>query len=251
MVSKYKCSGLVFLLLILFFLYYIKVHTFFSYLSYPVLKLYTLIESVEYKTKKKLYQQLQELQKKNNKLLSEYIRLSAIVTYIHDTESIRNFSRRYDEDIFITNAQVLVKHMSQQEQFFLIDVGQRDGIVEGMGVVYYNQAIGTVEKVFNQYAKVCLITDKKSRISAFSNQTNAKGVVKGVGKKEQLLFAYVSHMQAVIAEDIIFTAGDGMLFPKGFALGKIISISNNQLYHDITITPLFDFSEIDYCSILS
>src|SRR5690606_2918812 len=129
--------------------------TLFSYISYPFLKVYSRIEGIEYISKQILYRELHELRQEKNKLLSENIALSAQLAFLQDTYEIRQFSRRY-EDRTVVTAQVLAFHVSDQEQYLLLDAGSEHAIAKDMIVICYNQLVGVVTDVFEWYCKVRL-----------------------------------------------------------------------------------------------
>ena len=189
-----------------------------------------------------------KLREERNKLLSENIELSAQLAFVKDTKIIRQFSRRY-EDRVVATAQVLAKHASDQEQYLLLDAGIKSGIKKDMIVVHHNNLVGVVEDIFPLYAKVRLITDVRSSISAYCAQTGEHGVVQG-NNTDQLALLYVSHTKNVVVGDIVHSSGKGALFPRGFALGKITRAHVGDLYYDITLTPLITLSDIEYCSVL-
>jgi cell shape-determining protein MreC len=62
---------------------------------------------------------------------------------------------------------------------------------------------------------------------------------------------YVSHLESVSVGDDVFSSGEGMVFPKGFALGKVISADKGDLFYTITVQPALDFQSLRYCTLIA
>jgi len=62
---------------------------------------------------------------------------------------------------------------------------------------------------------------------------------------------YVSHLEDVKMDDMLLSTGDGLIFPNGFALGKITKIEQGGLFYDIEVKPSLDFHTLRYCTLLT
>ena len=62
---------------------------------------------------------------------------------------------------------------------------------------------------------------------------------------------YVSHLEAVNVGDDVFSSGEGLVFPKGFALGKVTAADKGDLFYTITIQPALDFQALRYCTLVA
>jgi cell shape-determining protein MreC len=60
---------------------------------------------------------------------------------------------------------------------------------------------------------------------------------------------YVSHLASVVTDDLIFSSGQGLVFPEGFCLGKIVkqTLKEKALYYEIEIEPLVDLASLFFC----
>ncbi len=221
-----------------------------SYFAYPCLKLYAYTQGIKYKTKQKLYNQLHQLQDINNNLRKNNCKLASTLFYINETKTIRQFCKRY-ENISLSSVQILARCLSDQEQYFLIDAGQKNGIKECMVVIHYNSLVGIITEVYPQYAKVRLITDKNSAIGSCCHKTGISGVVSGVNSAHSLVLSHVSHIKKISVGDMVYTSARGTLVPAGFALGAIARVKTGELYHDIVLVSAVDLKKIKYCSVLA
>jgi cell shape-determining protein MreC len=60
----------------------------------------------------------------------------------------------------------------------------------------------------------------------------------------------VSHLASVKEAEMVVSSGEGLVFPQGFALGRIKMIEPDGLYTKIEIEPLIDLLTIDYCMLM-
>jgi rod shape-determining protein MreC len=129
----------------------------------------------------------------------------------------------------------------------LVDKGESSGIKKDMVAIYKFQILGRVTEAFSWYSKILLITDKKSKVAAYTNNTSAPGIVVGQNKTDTYQMVYTSHMHKIEPNDFIISSGQGLIFPEGFCLGKIKKHKVKGLYYKITVEPLIDFNTLQYC----
>lgn len=213
---------------------------------------------------------LAQLQKLNERLQGENNVLRASHEYLHETEELRVFNKRYELCKGYT-AQILARHLSLTEQFFLIDAGAAQGIKKDMVALYCNTIIGKVTQVYPWYCKVCLITDADCKVAATCVSTprvssilaagkvltdrcikkGVHGIHEGCNDVDCSTVRYVSHLESVEAGDTVISSGEGLIFPKGFALGKVIDAHKGDLFYTITVQPLLNFNEIHHCVLVA
>ena len=116
-----------------------------------------------------------------------------------------------------------------------------------MVAIYKFQLLGRVCEVFPWYSKISLITDSQSKVSAYINSNNACGIVEGTNFFNKCYLRYISHLAKIKNNDFVFSNGEGLIFPEGFCLGKIVHFKTKDVCHDIEIEPLVDFSSLEMC----
>lgn len=199
------------------------------------------------------------LQKLNEELYAENNALKSFHVYQAETMELRNFNKRYALQKGHL-AQVLARHFSSSQQFFLVDAGASQGIKKDMVAVYGNAIVGRVEQVYPWYCKVCLITDADCKVAATclsekfltrKNPQGASGIHEGVNDEIHATMRYVSHLESVNVNDVVLSSGQGLVFPKGFALGKVIAAEKGELFYDIVVQPGLDFKTLHYCTLIA
>ncbi|MBX9830665.1 rod shape-determining protein MreC [Candidatus Babeliales bacterium] len=201
---------------------------------------------------KRSYQELQEhankLALENEIFQEQLIKLQATARHYNQSKELIDFQNRYN----LSNAlvsKILVKNLSDDEHYYLINQGSRDGVVNDMVAIYKLQIIGKVVEVWPCYSKVMLLTDQQCKIAAFTNTTDAQGIVQGTNKNNHCTLSYITSLSTINLDDLVFCSGQGLIFPEGFCLGKISKHRHqpNALYHEIDIEPLVDLSTINFC----
>lgn len=209
---------------------------------------------------KKLENTVETLTKKYDDVFAENIALKAIGHYADETKELRDFNKRYSLSCGHV-VQILARHFSPNNQFFLVDAGTSQGIQKDMVALYGNAIVGRVVQVYPWYCKVCLITDVDCKIGALcmpavikktsSAKKSASGIHEGTNNTAHTVMRYVSHLESVNVGDDVFSSGEGLVFPKGFALGKVISADKGDLFYTITIQPTLDFQALRYCTLVA
>jgi rod shape-determining protein MreC len=182
----------------------------------------------------------------NEELREENIKLHATLNYQQRSSDLAEFQQRYGMQGAI-KAKVLLKNFSDDEHFFLINRGERDGITTNMVALYKFQLLGKVIDVFPSYSKVLLISDKKCTVGAITNKGNHPGMVMGTGVLNRCSLDHISHLYTVTTGDLVLSSGQGTIFPEGFCLGKIGNGETKNLCHRFDIHPLVDFRTVDFC----
>jgi rod shape-determining protein MreC len=197
-----------------------------------------------------LLEQYKKLKEDYESSLTENVKLKASINYEKISNDILDFQERYDLKEAIL-AKILVKNFSEDEHCFLVNRGSKDGIEKNMVAIYKFQILGKVVDVDRWSSKILLITDKNCKVSAYTNSTYAQGIVIGKNKPNICNMVYVSYLSKINTDDFIISSGQGMIFPEGFCLGKIIKYSTKGLYHKIRVRPLIDFEYLNFCLLIN
>lgn len=114
----------------------------------------------------------------------------------------------------------------------------------GMAVLSPDGVVGRIDKVFDDYSDVMLITDARSKIAVELARNRAQGVLQG--DSEDGCIVDVSKDYEVQVGDLVQTSGVDELFPKGHPIGQVTKIE--QLVGDLQrlhVTPSVRFDRID------
>jgi rod shape-determining protein MreC len=197
-----------------------------------------------------LQQKYAALSDDREQLLAENIALKSGNYYVRSTAELLAFKKRY-EKTGERIVQVLARHLSTDNQFFLVNAGARHGIQKDMVAVYGNCLLGRVAHVYPWYCKVYLITDQKCKVAAACVKTGATGIHEGLNSEQQTTLSHVSHLEKIEVGDTLISSGEGLVFPQGFGLGTVVAAERGDLVYTITVKPLLDFNIVRYCTLLA
>jgi rod shape-determining protein MreC len=232
------------------------VETISSCALYPLLRVQQLIIvsaarwSEQRATLQGLEQYVTDLQKINEQLVAENVMLKSKHLYLQETDEVRAFTQRYAVRNGHT-AQVLVRHFSPNNQFFLVDAGSSSGIKKDMVALYCASIVGKVVEVYPWYCKVCLVTDADCKVAAACGIKGVSGIHEGINDMQQTIVRYTSHLDRVDVGDMVLSSGEGLVFPKGFALGKVVSADKGELFYTIAVEPALDLQKLRYCTLVA
>src|SRR5918994_1821590 len=116
---------------------------------------------------------------------------------------------------------------------------------------------GTVTKLTEDAARVRLLTDESSAVSAVDLRTRASGVVRHGQSGNALVLDRVSKKEVVHVGDEIVTAGwraNGLasLYPKGIPIGRVSFVGglSTDLWQQVLVESDVDFSSLDSVLVL-
>lgn len=114
----------------------------------------------------------------------------------------------------------------------------------GMAVIAADGVVGRVDKTFDDYSDVMLVTDARSKIAVEVARNHAQGIL--LGHSEEECIVDVSKDYDVQPGDIVQTSGVDELFPKGHPVGVVTEIE--QLVGDqqrLHVRPTVRFDRLD------
>jgi rod shape-determining protein MreC len=140
-----------------------------------------------------------------------------------------------------------------------INKGSSDGIEVDQPVITGDGLAGKVTSVAAGTARVTLITDASSAVSAQVMPDGASGIVKPeLGKPDDLLLEFIQKGRKVTTGTTIVTSGFRSsklesLFPRGIPIGKATRVDSDEvdLYQRVHIEPFADLRRMDYVQVLT
>jgi rod shape-determining protein MreC len=195
----------------------------------------------------KLRKEVDELRQKvvqQETAVSENDRLKALLQFVDGP----TFPSGFDG----VATRVVGRPPSAYNQEVLIAAGTSSGVQRNDPVVTKDGLVGLVTDVTSNGAKVTLLTDQSSAVSAAVLESGAAGIVRhGPSDSSALILDRVSKDELVTEGDLVITAGwrSGKLeslYPRGIPVGTVKSVGQQDvdLYKRIQVTPLVDFDSL-------
>ncbi len=155
-------------------------------------------------------------------------------------------------------ARVIGRTPGQFEQQVVVAAGTNNGIGLNDPVVTAQGLVGKVTRVSKRSARVTLLTDETSAVSALDLRSNAAGIIRhGLSSGGSLVFDRVTKENVVRPGHVVITAGwrSGKLasiFPRGIPIGIVTSVGqlDTDIYKQIEVDPFADFSSLDSVLVL-
>ena len=149
-------------------------------------------------------------------------------------------------------ATVIARDPSNILSTIVLGVGTDDGVRVGHIVLSEQGLVGRVSQVGTNYAKVLLITDPSSTLSALVEGSRATGIVRGQ-YGDALIMDWILQTENVKVGDAVVSAGLGLgdelrsLYPKGLVIGKVLQLQNAEAaaYQRAIIAPAVDLRKLE------
>jgi rod shape-determining protein MreC len=198
--------------------------------------------------------QLRQQAVQNSNAVAENRRLRDLLEY--------KASLTYPQDFVKTSvtASVISNPASSFDQTIVIAAGRSSGIRVYDAVVTDRGLVGRVSKVTRNEARVTLLTDKESAVTARDHQTGAVGSVRHSQGPEDLLFLdRVGKDKTVNKGDLVITAGQqaghrlSSFYPRNIPIGHVTKVGQTDVdpFQDIQVMPFVDFSSLQFVLVLA
>jgi rod shape-determining protein MreC len=149
-------------------------------------------------------------------------------------------------------APVIARDPSGVLKTLVIGAGSDQGVRVDQIVLSEQGVVGRVSEAGSNYAKVLLITDSASSVSALVQTSRASGIVRGQ-YGDTLVMEWILQSDPVKSGDIIVTAGLGLgnelrsLYPKGLVIGTVVDVTKAEVsaYQRAVVAPAVDLRKLE------
>ncbi len=202
----------------------------------------------------------EELRKENEELRRLAIANQTAAQEIERLEEIATFisGPKYPNDFDPIVATVVRRPSNPFTQEIMIAAGKNDGVTRNAPVITNDGLVGLVTDVTDTGAKVTLITDQNSAVTASILQSGAWGIVQAGSSASSLVLDGVDKDELVDPGNLVVTAGWTTrklesLYPRGIAIGTVESVGQQDvdLYKRIQVTPFVDFDSLSEVIVLA
>jgi rod shape-determining protein MreC len=195
-----------------------------------------------------------ELRAQNTAYRQEMDRLQALVIQMRELELENEDLRRLlDLRQRTTLGSLLSVNVIAQDplsivQAVTVDRGSGDSVVVGAPVITWRGLVGRIVEVYPSAARVLLITDVNSAVSARIQDPDSRttGIVRGTGDG-RLLLQYVPRTDPLRTEDVAITSGTGGTFPSGLVIGRVLQARQKDVdvFQEALLEPAVDMRNLE------
>lgn len=188
----------------------------------------------------------------NRRLREEVQELRVRALRVSETDDENRRLRRLlalQENLPLTtlSGEIIAREWGGWIRSLTVNRGRGDNVPRLTAVISPDGLIGRVVDVRPGVSIVQVLTDPTSTVGAHVLRTRTPGIVEG-DPRGTLRFKFMARDGASIQSgDLLVTAGQGGLFPRGIPIGTVRSIDNRgaALFHYAELTPAVDFARID------
>lgn len=190
------------------------------------------------------------LREENQRLLLENARLAEQAAAAAQQASLDATARALPYES--VSAPVIARDPSGVLRSIVIGGGSGAGMATGNVVLSDQGLVGRITEVGPNYAKVVLITDSSSVVSALVQGSRATGLVRGQFG-DTLVMDWVLQTEPVQVGDVVVTAGLAAgedlrsLYPKGLVLGRVATVekARDAAYLRAILLPAVDVRRLE------
>jgi rod shape-determining protein MreC len=196
------------------------------------------------------YQSYQRLAEQNRELRSELRQMQAwkeaALQLEQENARLLDLNNvRLDPRLTFITGVVLADSGSPFRQSVLLNVGARDGLVDGWATMDGIGLVGRISGVAKNTARVILLTDASSRIPAIIQPSGQRAIVAGDNTAAPPI-DFLENPDLVRPGDRVISSGDGGVFPAGLLIGQVAADPGGRL----RVRLAADYERLEFLRVL-
>jgi rod shape-determining protein MreC len=196
----------------------------FAWVATPVTGTVNLVRSAQ--SYNSIYRQNQELRREIQQMKAWK---EAALSFEQENARLLNLNKvKLDPKFTHITGVVLADSGSPFRQTVLLNVGARDGIIDGWAAMDGIGLVGRISGVGDRTARVIMLNDNSSRIPVTIEPTGQYALMVGDNSSRPPI-DFVENLEAVRPGDRVVSSGDGGVFPAGLLIGQVVQSSSGRL----------------------
>ena len=196
----------------------------FATITAPVTSAVNILRSARSYTR--IYQQNQELRRELQQMKAW--KEAALQREQENARLLDLNNVRLDPKFTKITGVVLADSGSPFRQTVLLNVGRRDGIVDGWAAIDGIGLVGRIAGVGERTSRVILLTDTSSRIAVSIESNGQRAMIVGDNTSRPPL-EFLEDPETVRPGDRVVTSGDAGVFPSGLLVGQVTQTQSGRL----------------------
>ena len=184
---------------------------------------------------------LQENTDLRNKFLKNYKQKIVLEKDILDSLYVQNYR--------IISGHVIHLSVKKARNFLTIDIGRRQGVKIGNGVISSEGIVGVVKTISDNYSVVLPMINTDFKVSCRINRSQYFGSLSwNADSYEEAILQDIPFHVSVQSGDSLFTTGFSSIFPTGELVGVIDKVDKNEgeNFYAISVKLAVDFKSLQY-----
>jgi len=213
----------------------------FEWALVPVTKAAEMIQS--FQSYARIYEQNQELRRELRQMKAW--KEAALQLEQQNAKLLDLNNVRLDPKLTYVTGRVLADSGSPYRQSVLLNVGARDGIVDGWATTDGLGLVGRISGVGRNTARVILLTDSSSRIPVTIQPSGQRAILSGDNANLPPI-EFLENPDLVRPGDRVVSSGDGGVFPAGVLVGQVAQGTDGRLRVRLSA----DYERLDFLRVL-
>jgi len=201
-----------------------KVVPSFDWALVPVTKIAGMVE--DFQSYARIYEQNQELRRELQQMKAW--KEAALQLEQENAKLLDLNNVRLDARLSYVTGVVLADSGSPFRQSVLLNIGARDGVLDGWAAMDGVGLVGRISGVGDQTSRVILVTDSNSRIPVLIQPSGQSVLLVGDNSSAPPV-EFLENPDLVRPGDRVVTSGDGGVFPAGLLVGHVAQGSDRRL----------------------
>jgi len=191
----------------------------------------------------RIYEQNQELRRELQKMKSWK---EAAQQLAQENARLLDLNKvRLDPELTHVTGVVLADSGSPFRQSVLLNVGARDGIVDGWATMDGIGLVGRISGVGKNTSRVILLSDSNSRVPITIQPSGQHAILQGDNTRTPAI-DFLENPDLVRPGDQVLSSGDGDVFPAGILVGQVTRGPDRRL----RIRLAADFERLEFLRVL-
>jgi len=207
----------------------------------PITRTARMIE--DFRSYTRIYEQNQELRRELQQMRAW--REAALQLEQRNAQLLDMARVRLDPQLTHVTGVVMADAGSPFRQSVLLNVGARDGIIDGWAVMDGLGLAGRIAGVGDRSARVILLTDSNSRVPVLVQPNATTALLSGDNSPAPVL-EFVANPEALRPGDRVVSASDGGVFPPGLLVGEVVLGADGRL----RVRLAADYGRLDFLRVL-
>ncbi|SMX31463.1 rod shape-determining protein MreC [Actibacterium lipolyticum] len=207
----------------------------------PVTKVAGMVDDFQSYTR--IYEQNQELRRELRQMKAWK---EAALQLEQENAKLLDLNKvRLDPQLTYITGVVLADSGSPFHQSVLLNVGARDGIIDGWATTDGLGLVGRISGVGQNSARVILLTDSNSRIPVTILPSGQRAILAGDNTAAPPI-EFLENPDAIRPGDQVVSSGDGGVFPAGLLVGQIALGADRR----IRVRMAADYERLEFLRVL-
>ncbi len=218
-----------------------KVMPNFDWALVPVTRVVGMVEN--FQSYNRIYEQNQELRRELRQMKAW--KEAALQLEQENAKLLDLNNVRLDARLSYVTGVVLADSGSPFRQSVILNIGARDGILDGWAATDGLGLVGRIAGVGERTSRVILLTDSNSRIPVTIQPSGQSALMVGDNSLAPLL-EFIESPDKVRAGDRIVSSGDGGVFPPGLLVGHVLQGADRRFH----VRLASDYERLEFLRVL-